>query len=184
MSNSWRPFLRFWRALRLRLVLAQRFCSSSAAHRAACLRWLPVYKQQPTRKECSGARRHVELRQPCRKSFQISSRRCHFSTCTAEKLCRKRYEMSNTCRKIALLTPTQADTTYHAVIPMHLPPLLACADSLACIHPATHQEGVSAMRVVERLPISVPRQYTVAIAAQTALSGLATGARCRYAGHG
>jgi hypothetical protein len=40
--------------------LAQVFLTI-AAHRASCLRWLQVYKQQPARKEGSGARGHVEL---------------------------------------------------------------------------------------------------------------------------
>jgi hypothetical protein len=54
-------------------------------NRASRLRWLQVYKQQPTRKECSGARRHVELFASHVEIMSNFRHFCgHFTTWTAE----------------------------------------------------------------------------------------------------
>jgi hypothetical protein len=60
-------------------------CSSSAlrtraAHRAACPRWLPVYKQQPTRKQACRTvrqpyRKHIEHFRPPRPLFDVVCRK-------------------------------------------------------------------------------------------------------------
>jgi hypothetical protein len=49
------PFLSFWPALHLRLVQLGVF--TIELHRASCLRWLQISSSR----ECSGARRHVDL---------------------------------------------------------------------------------------------------------------------------